>query len=75
MERAEKDAEKAEDEKKAETAWAAVVAAAELVLAEIDADRLQVCPQSTSKPLRKVCLLGYVRVTLSMHRPLSRNVC
>lgn len=41
MERAEKDACKA-DEGQAEQAWAAVVAASETVIAEIDADRLQV---------------------------------
>ena len=41
MERAEKNAGKVEDDE-AETAWAAVVSASEAVLAEIDADRVQV---------------------------------
>jgi hypothetical protein len=45
MERSEKDAGKAEEDE-AESAWAAVVSAAEAVLAEIDADRVQVRPQA-----------------------------
>ena len=49
MQRAEKDAGKAEDGE-AESSWAAVVSAAEAVLAEIDADRVQVCPQA--KPVQ-----------------------
>jgi hypothetical protein len=50
MERAEKDAAKAEDGE-AETAWAAVVAAAEAVLAEIDADRVQARPPEPAHAL------------------------
>eukprot|EP01043_Picozoa_sp_COSAG02_P004160 COSAG02_NODE_107_length_36312_cov_45.037942_9_plen_62_part_00 len=61
MERAKKDAEKAE-EGEAESAWAAVVSAAEAVLAEIDADRVQVCPQA--KPA-KFCVI-YVTTVASV---------
>ena len=51
MERSEKDAGKAE-QGEAESAWTAVVSAAEAVLAEIDADRVQVRPQPFQLILR-----------------------